>query len=75
MSDALFLTAADVETSDRPETEPDGHRFYIVGFRADDNQPESLPRTIDSSACSERTARIRRLHARWHGSNRGAVRA
>lgn len=52
MSDALFLTADDVETSAHPETKLDGHRFYIVGFRADDNQPEGVPTTVDSSLSS-----------------------
>src|SRR5262245_52697835 len=32
--------------SARPECDTDGHRFYVVGFRADMNAPDGAPSSV-----------------------------
>ena len=49
---ARFLSADDVNVSDRPELDPDGHRFYVVGFRADMNAPDGVPTRVESAGAA-----------------------
>jgi hypothetical protein len=52
MRGARFLSADELNVSDRPELEPDGHRFYVVGFRADMNAPDGVPTGVESSGAA-----------------------
>jgi hypothetical protein len=52
MSGARFLSADDANLSGRPETEPGGHRFYVVGFRADMNVSDDAPTTVESDGAA-----------------------
>ena len=52
MRGARFLSSDEMNVSDRPELEPDGHRFYVVGFRADMNAPDGMPTTVEANGAS-----------------------